>query len=170
MVIKMLLDFDGARSDQIYDLYYARICRFFITLRITLWSCMQVRSLKKVLQRRTVFRSTPTPMPKVLWDRSLFRKVVLRDVKLTAIPGVPPNLKNPPKGCRFAERCKICPSLNAECVLLMLKILTAAVFYRCIFSEEELRKAYEKWLIKRNPVLKGIGLTKVYLVLVPRKL
>ncbi len=30
----------------------------------------------------------------------------LRDVKLTAIPGVPPNLKDPPSGCRFAERCK----------------------------------------------------------------
>src|SRR5512136_1317280 len=30
----------------------------------------------------------------------------LRDVKLAAIPGVPPNLKNPPAGCRFAERCK----------------------------------------------------------------
>ena len=30
----------------------------------------------------------------------------LRDVKLAAIPGVPPNLKNPPPGCRFAERCK----------------------------------------------------------------
>src|SRR5690606_1133916 len=25
-----------------------------------------------------------------------------RGVKLTAIPGVPPNLKNPPSGCRFA--------------------------------------------------------------------
>jgi len=29
-----------------------------------------------------------------------------RGHKLTAIPGTPPNLKKPPDGCRFAERCK----------------------------------------------------------------
>ena len=29
-----------------------------------------------------------------------------RGANLTAIPGTPPNLKKPPQGCRFAERCK----------------------------------------------------------------
>jgi peptide/nickel transport system ATP-binding protein len=29
-----------------------------------------------------------------------------RGSKLTAIPGTPPNLKKPPQGCRFAERCR----------------------------------------------------------------
>lgn len=29
----------------------------------------------------------------------------LRDVRLAAIPGRPPDLKNPPEACRFAERC-----------------------------------------------------------------
>jgi peptide/nickel transport system ATP-binding protein len=34
--------------------------------------------------------------------------------KLTAIPGVPPNLKNPPAGCRFAERCKYVSGRSAR--------------------------------------------------------
>jgi peptide/nickel transport system ATP-binding protein len=65
----------------------------------------------------------------------------LREAKLTAIPGVPPNLKKPPLGCRFAERCKFvqpqCERLNVG-----LRELAGGRAYRCIFSEEELRIAY----------------------------
>jgi len=66
----------------------------------------------------------------------------LRDIKLTAIPGVPPNLKNPPFGCRFAERCKY---VKSECKtqFIGLREVGGDRDYRCIYTEEELRKAYE---------------------------
>ena len=67
----------------------------------------------------------------------------LRDVKLTSIPGVPPNLKDPPSGCRFAERCKYvrpqCRVTNVE-----LRDLVSGRAYRCIIPEDELRDIYQK--------------------------
>ena len=67
----------------------------------------------------------------------------LRDVKLTAIPGVPPNLKDPPSGCRFAARCKF---LRPECKVTAVELsdIGGGRAYRCILSEEELRDAYQK--------------------------
>ena len=66
----------------------------------------------------------------------------LRDVKLTAIPGTPPNLKNPPKGCRFAERCRyVMPECGATSIAM--KELENGRQYRCILSESELRERYE---------------------------
>jgi len=66
----------------------------------------------------------------------------LRDVKLMSIPGVPPNLKDPPAGCQFAERCKyVVPGCTAHSV--DLHELEGGRAYRCIFSEEELREAYK---------------------------
>jgi peptide/nickel transport system ATP-binding protein len=64
-----------------------------------------------------------------------------RDVKLTAIPGVPPNLKNPPAGCRFAERCKY---VRPDCKVISVGLYDAygGRAYRCILSEKELRDAY----------------------------
>ena len=46
------------------------------------------------------------PYSKGLMGSIIVPEEGLRSAKLTAIPGVPPNLKNPPSGCRFAERCK----------------------------------------------------------------
>jgi peptide/nickel transport system ATP-binding protein len=65
----------------------------------------------------------------------------LRDIKLTAIPGVPPNLKDPPEGCRFAERCKY---VRPECKVhsINLHSIDDDRAYRCVFSESELREAY----------------------------
>ncbi len=67
----------------------------------------------------------------------------LRDVKLTAIPGTPPNLKDPPSGCRFAARCKY---VRPECKVysIQLKELDNGRSYRCIMSEEELRETYAR--------------------------
>jgi peptide/nickel transport system ATP-binding protein len=67
----------------------------------------------------------------------------LRDVKLTAIPGVPPNLKNPPSGCRFAERCKY---VRKECTAYSVELreLEGSRAYRCIIPEDELRDIYQK--------------------------
>ena len=65
----------------------------------------------------------------------------LRDVKLTAIPGVPPNLKDPPAGCRFAERCRY---VRPECTAISapLRDIGYGRKYRCIIPEAELREIY----------------------------
>ena len=67
----------------------------------------------------------------------------LRDIKLTAIPGVPPNLKNPPKGCRFAERCKYAMP-ECEAASVPLHDIGGGRAYRCILSEKELRENYAR--------------------------
>lgn len=64
----------------------------------------------------------------------------LRNAKLTAIPGVPPNLKKPPAACRFAERCKF---VRPECTahpIAMRNVGERA--YRCIIPENELLAAH----------------------------
>lgn len=67
----------------------------------------------------------------------------LRSVKLTAIPGVPPNLKNPPSGCRFYERCKYSKP-ECKAISVGLHEVGRDRTYRCIYSEEELRELYRK--------------------------
>lgn len=81
------------------------------------------------------------PYAKGLMGSIIVPEKGLRDVKLTAIPGVPPNLKKPPSGCRFAERCKY---VRPECQATSVGLYDAGVgrAYRCILSEEELRDAY----------------------------
>ncbi|CAG0974679.1 Oligopeptide transport ATP-binding protein OppD [Anaerolineales bacterium] len=67
----------------------------------------------------------------------------LRGVELTSIPGVPPNLKKPPTGCRFAERCKyVRPECQSSSV--PLRDIGGGRAYRCILSEKELRETYAK--------------------------
>jgi len=68
----------------------------------------------------------------------------LRDVKLTAIPGVPPNLKDPPSGCRFAERCRYVRPACRAATTIELRDLADGRAYRCIVPEEELREIYRK--------------------------
>ena len=67
----------------------------------------------------------------------------LRDVKLTAIPGTPPNLKKPPSGCRFAKRCKY---VRPECqvISIPLREVENGRSYRCIIPEPELRELYAR--------------------------
>ena len=83
------------------------------------------------------------PYAKGLMGSIIVPEEGLRDVKLTAIPGVPPNLKDPPFGCRFAERCKY---VRPECTAFSVGIrdLEGSRSYRCILSERELRDAYGK--------------------------
>jgi peptide/nickel transport system ATP-binding protein len=66
----------------------------------------------------------------------------LRGIKLAAIPGVPPNLKNPPAGCQFAERCQY---MQPECMLrsVILREVGGGRAFRCNSSEEQMRKAYK---------------------------
>jgi peptide/nickel transport system ATP-binding protein len=82
------------------------------------------------------------PYSKGLMGSIIVPEKGLRDHKLAAIPGVPPNLKNPPAGCRFAERCKyVVPECRGNSVAL--HELDNGRAYRCIFSEAELRRAYQ---------------------------
>jgi peptide/nickel transport system ATP-binding protein len=82
------------------------------------------------------------PYAKGLMGSIIVPESGLRDVKLTAIPGVPPNLKDPPAGCRFAERCKY---VQTECKVTSVPLYDAGVgrAYRCILSEKILREAYQ---------------------------
>lgn len=64
-----------------------------------------------------------------------------KEKKLEAIPGTPPNLKHPPKGCRFAPRCKYAlPTCQA--MEIDEKILPDGRCYRCMFSEKKLKGMY----------------------------
>ena len=78
------------------------------------------------------------PYAKGLMGSIIVPESGLREIKLAAIPGVPPNLKNPPAGCRFAERCKY---VQPECKVhsVDLREVGGGRAYRCIFSEEQLR-------------------------------
>jgi peptide/nickel transport system ATP-binding protein len=82
------------------------------------------------------------PYSKGLMGSIIVPEKGLRGHKLSAIPGVPPNLKNPPAGCRFADRCKfVVPECRTNSVAL--HELENGRAYRCIFSEAELRRAYQ---------------------------
>jgi peptide/nickel transport system ATP-binding protein len=66
----------------------------------------------------------------------------LRDVKLTAIPGTPPNLKNPPSGCRFAPRCKYVKPICKVTNVGMMHVGEDRM-YRCVMTEQEIRELKE---------------------------
>lgn len=82
------------------------------------------------------------PYSKGLMGSIIVPESGLRNVKLAAIPGVPPNLKKPPAGCRFAERCKY---VKPECRVISVRHreLDGGRSYRCILPEEELRRVYK---------------------------
>ena len=65
----------------------------------------------------------------------------VREQKLTAIPGTPPNLKHPPEGCRFADRC---PYAQPTCRGMKPEVieLPNGREYRCLMSERKVREVY----------------------------
>ena len=80
------------------------------------------------------------------YSRGLMKSILVpeegtRDVKLTAIPGTPPNLKKPPLGCRFAERCKYA---RPECFVNAqpMKEFGEGRIYRCGLSVDALKEVY----------------------------
>jgi peptide/nickel transport system ATP-binding protein len=66
-----------------------------------------------------------------------------RDVKLVAIPGTPPNLKEVIKGCHFAPRCRYA---KPECRLMSINYenFGKGRGMRCLYKEQELRAFYKK--------------------------
>lgn len=83
------------------------------------------------------------PYSKGLMGSIIVPEAGTRDVKLSAIPGTPPNLKKPPTGCRFAKRCKYATS---ECKLnsVGLREFGDGRSYRCLIDIEKLKSSHEK--------------------------
>lgn len=140
MVIKMLLDLmeHGFIKSMIFITHELPLL-YNVTDDIMVMYAGQI--VEKGTARQTVFDPIH-PYAKGLMGSIIVPESGLRDVKLTAIPGVPPNLKNPPQGCRFAERCKL---VQPECRVhpIDLREIEGDRTYRCIFSEDQLRKAYQ---------------------------
>ncbi len=103
--------------------------------------------VEKGSARETVFHPIH-PYAKGLMGSIIVPESGLRNVKLAAIPGVPPNLKNPPNGCRFAERCNY---VRPECKGTTVALRDAAGdrAYRCILPEHELRDGEQKGTFAR---------------------
>jgi peptide/nickel transport system ATP-binding protein len=81
------------------------------------------------------------PYSKGLMGSIIVPEAGIRDKKLSVIPGTPPNLKYPPQGCRFAERCKY---VKPECTLVNIspKGFGDGRMYRCVYSIEQLKEVY----------------------------
>ena len=81
------------------------------------------------------------PYSKELMNSIIVPEIGLKGHKLSAIPGAPPNLKNVPVGCRFADRCKYttdaCRKANVD------DIIVGNRAYRCIFDTNKLKELYK---------------------------
>lgn len=81
------------------------------------------------------------PYSKGLMNSIIVPEAGVRSNKLTAIPGTPPNLKDPPSGCRFAKRCQFafeeCRNSDPK-----LQVLDSYREYRCRLTEAQLRELY----------------------------
>lgn len=79
------------------------------------------------------------PYSKGLMGSIIAPEADFKNSKLTVIPGTPPNLKRPPEGCRFAERCKY---VKPECRQQKIteKEFGNGRMYRCNRSIEELKE------------------------------
>jgi peptide/nickel transport system ATP-binding protein len=140
MVIKMLRDLmeKGLIKSMIFITHELPLL-YNVTDDIMVMYAGQI--VEKGTAKQTVFDPLH-PYAKGLMGSIIVPEQGLRDKKLTAIPGVPPNLKNPPSGCRFAERCKY---VRPECraISVGLHELEDGRAYRCIIPVDELRRAYK---------------------------
>jgi len=140
MVIKMLKDLmeNGLIKSMIFITHELPLL-FNVTDDIMVMYAGQI--VEKGTAKEVVFDPLH-PYARGLMGSIIVPEKGLRDVKLAAIPGVPPNLKKPPSGCQFAERCKY---VQPECKThsIDLREVEDDRAYRCIFSEEQLRKAYK---------------------------
>ncbi len=81
------------------------------------------------------------------YSRGLMHSIIVpeegtREHKLTAIPGTPPNLKKPPQGCRFADRCSFVVPQCRYNALPMIEF-DGHRAYRCGHSIQHLREVYQ---------------------------
>jgi len=140
MVIKMLLELmeTGLIKSMIFITHELPLL-YNVTDDIMVMYAGQI--VEKGTAQQTVFDPIH-PYSKGLMGSIIVPESGLRNAKLTAIPGVPPNLKRPPEGCRFAARCKY---VQPECKVHSISMREAKGDreYRCIFTEQQLRKDYE---------------------------
>jgi len=140
MVIKMLKDLmeNGFIKSMIFITHELPLL-YNVTDDIMVMYAGQI--VEKATAKEAVFDPLH-PYSKGLMGSIIVPEAGLRDVKLAAIPGVPPNLKNPPAGCRFAERCSY---VRPECRTTSIPLYDAGNgrAYRCILSEKTLREAYQ---------------------------
>ena len=99
----------------------------------------------QIVERGSAHEMVFDPIPP--YSRGLMRSILVpeegtRDVKLTAIPGTPPNLKHPPAGCRFADRCRYATPA-CKVVAPPLLDIGGGRTYRCSFSVDQLREVYQ---------------------------
>ncbi len=141
MVIKMLKNLmkDGFVKSMIFITHELPLL-YNVTDDIMVMYAGQI--VEKGSAREAVFDPLH-PYSKGLMGSIMVPESGLRSTKLAAIPGVPPNLKAPPFGCRFAERCKY---VMPECKVspVGLHEVDGGRFYRCLNSESKLREAYSK--------------------------
>ena len=74
---------------------------------------------------------------KMPYTEALLRSIPRLDMpshtRLDAIPGRPPNLIDPPKGCNFAPRCRYVQQRCLEERPPLVEAETPGHFYRCFF-------------------------------------
>lgn len=81
------------------------------------------------------------------YSRGLMHSIIVpekgtRGHKLAAIPGTPPNLKKPPQGCRFADRCRyVVPQCRYNSIPMIE--FDGSRGYRCGHSVQHLREVYQ---------------------------
>jgi peptide/nickel transport system ATP-binding protein len=83
------------------------------------------------------------PYSKGLMNSIIVPEAGTRGHILQAIPGAPPNLKQRPQGCRFAERCRYAAD---DCFTRTVGERPAGKgrSYRCHLDEEKLRRLYKE--------------------------
>ena len=139
MVIKMLLDLmDRGLVKAMIFITHELPLLYNVTDDIMVMYAGQI--VEKGTARQTVFDPLH-PYAKGLMGSIIVPESGIRNAKLSSIPGVPPNLKSPPQGCQFAERCKY---VVPECKMheIIMRPADGDRSYRCIFGEDVLRKAY----------------------------
>lgn len=81
------------------------------------------------------------PYSKGLMGSILVPESGTRGNKLTAIPGTPPNLKKPPAGCRFADRCKYAAE-ECRANTVGIRKIGEGRGYRCLKDSNMLEEVY----------------------------
>ncbi|MCZ8513638.1 ABC transporter ATP-binding protein [Paenibacillus filicis] len=80
------------------------------------------------------------PYTKKLMGSIIVPEEGMKGHKLAAIPGAPPNLKNVPAGCRFADRCSYAAD---ECRKGKVESrMEEGRMYRCLFDPQTLKEWY----------------------------
>lgn len=141
MVIKMLKQLmDSGMIKSLIFITHELPLLYNVTDDIMVMYAGQV--VERASAKEAVFDSLH-PYSKGLMGSIIVPEIGLRDVALTAIPGVPPNLKKPPSGCRFAPRCKYAWD---ECRVRSINLneLPGGRTYRCLLSEKDLREIYQR--------------------------